>query len=165
MTFGLPCDYWVALWVLSYSYEKYYKRRSKERFRAYGCASCLIAWVHESESVWEAHAWSLGVRGSQARVYHFMIGDSEIERQSGMEPTVLDCEFINQTKFHHCKFLNFPWVWNKKIHWMLVFPSWVSKVEYLCQMCMIFCVFPLCILGLIPMYLQLSFSTVCDCWG
>ena len=27
----------------------------------------------------------LGLRGSQARVYHFMIGDSEIKRQSGME--------------------------------------------------------------------------------
>ena len=85
MTFGLPCDYWVALWLLSYPYDKYYKRRSKERFRAYECASCLSAWVHESESVWEAHSWSLGVRGSQARVYHFMIGDSEIGRQSGME--------------------------------------------------------------------------------
>ena len=27
----------------------------------------------------------LGLEGSQARVYHFMIGDSEIGRQSGME--------------------------------------------------------------------------------
>ena len=36
-------------------------------------------------SVWEVHSWSLGVRGSQARVYHFMIQDLEIESQSRME--------------------------------------------------------------------------------
>ena len=152
----------LSLWRsrLGFFIKKNYKWRSKERFRAYECASCLSAWVHMSGSVWEAHSWSLGVRGSQARVYHFMTGDSEIGRQSGMESAVLDCEFISQTKFRDCKFLNFPWVWNRKIHWMLFFPSWVSEVKYLCQMCMIFCVFPLCILGLIPMYFQLSFSAV-----
>ena len=128
----------------------------------------MHVWVHESMSVWEAHSWSLGVKrissGSVSFHYRRFIDREAI--WNGARAADLDCEFINQIEFCDCKFLNFPWVWNRKIHWMLVFPCWVSRVKYLCQMCMIFCVFLLlCILGLIPMYFQLSFSAVWDCWG
>ena len=59
-------------------------RRGLKHMSVQVCMSMHL-WVHESGSVWEAHSWSLGVRESQARVYHFIIGNSEIGRQSGME--------------------------------------------------------------------------------
>ena len=136
VTVGFPCDFWVTLMR---NIIKGDLRRGLEHMSVHE-----HAFVSACEwSVWEAYSWSLGVRGSQASVYHFMIGDSEIGRQSGMEPAVLDCEFINQTEFRDCKFLNFPWVWNRKIHWMLVFQGKISMsnlYEFLC-------IFPLCMLS------------------
>ena len=107
----------------------------------------------------------LGLKGSQARVYHFMIGDSEIGRQSRMElgkqiwtlclSAKLIPEIVNFLTFLEYEIERYTECWFSHV--------WVSRVKYLCQMCMIFCVFSLCILGLIPMYFQLSFSAVCDC--
>ena len=78
VTIGLLCDFWVTLMR---NIIKGGLRRGLKHMSVHNHAF-VNAWEW---SVWEAHPWSLGVRESQARVYHFMIGDSEIGRQSGME--------------------------------------------------------------------------------
>ena len=130
--------------------------------------SVQVAWVHESGSVWEAHSWSLGVRGSQARVYHFMIRDSEIGRQSGMElgQQIWNVSLSAKQIYEIVNFWTFLENEIERYTECWFFPCWVSRVKYLCQMCMIFCVYFCCACWVnIPMYFQLSFSAVCDCWG
>ena len=133
--------------------------RGKVNLKASGSSATIVRQGESKvRSVWEEHSWSLGVEriSSKSVSFHDRRFRDWEAIWNGAREIDLDCEFISQTNLWDCKFLNFPWDWNRKIHWMLVFPCWVSKVKYLCQMCMIFCVYfhYACWVN-IPMYFQL----------